>query len=514
MFFKIVKNPETPEVDKGSQACLVESEWNDFGFETLYVLYVFDATSNIARKVGPVKIGQFAMDDEWRPSLPRAFEALDERFFSVGQDDSYYENLNSLGAGTRQKILLGLHDISFDAALFKLALEEKVTHTSLLRFVNELTVTGQFRRIANGGVRLSAFSFKYLARSVGDGDGRPLEVSFEVKPESQPPSNVHVLIGRNGVGKTFLLEGMARSIVRNNENGDHIGQFQDDEGNSPEDIFANLVTVTFSAFDNSAPIGSPKGDPPLVKYAYIGLKVEPVNPGSGVSPKSPDQLAEEFGKSASVCQQGARCDRWRNALEVLEADSAFNSAGILDLSLSGAKGVQFQEQAAKLFNGLSSGHKIVMLTMTRLVECVEERTLVLVDEPEAHLHPPLLSALIRSLSALLVDRNGVAVIASHSPVVLQEVPSSCVWKIRRVGDQAIAERPSIQTFGENVGVLTREVFGLEIMRSGFHQMLAVAVDKGLNFEDILDLFDGELGGEARAVAMALIATRSSQEGSK
>jgi predicted ATP-dependent endonuclease of OLD family len=74
------------------------------------------------------------------------------------------------------------------------------------------------------------------------------------------------------------------------------------------------------------------------------------------------------------------------------------------------------------FNTLSSGHKIVLLTMTRLVELVEQRTLVLIDEPEAHLHPPLLSSFVRALSALLKRRNAVAIIATHSPVVLQETP--------------------------------------------------------------------------------------------
>ena len=47
------------------------------------------------------------------------------------------------------------------------------------------------------------------------------------------------------------------------------------------------------------------------------------------------------------------------------------------------------------------------LTVARLVELVEEKTLVLLDEPEEHLHPPLVSALIRALSNLLIYRNGV-----------------------------------------------------------------------------------------------------------
>ncbi|MGN9540532.1 AAA family ATPase [Escherichia coli] len=63
---------------------------------------------------------------------------------------------------------------------------------------------------------------------------------------------------------------------------------------------------------------------------------------------------------------------------------------------------------------MSSGHAVVLLTLTRLVATVEEKTLVLIDEPESHLHPPLLSAFIRALSDLLLD-NGLSIIATHSP---------------------------------------------------------------------------------------------------
>jgi predicted ATP-dependent endonuclease of OLD family len=72
---------------------------------------------------------------------------------------------------------------------------------------------------------------------------------------------------------------------------------------------------------------------------------------------------------------------------------------------------------------------------------------------------------------LLIDRNGVAIVATHSPVVLQEVPRSCAWNLRRTGAVVNAERLELETFGENVGTLTREVFGLEVTHSGFHKML-------------------------------------------
>lgn len=125
-----------------------------------------------------------------------------------------------------------------------------------------------------------------------------------------------------------------------------------------------------------------------------------------------------------------------------------------------------EEELSTLYRKASSGHKIVLLSMTRLVELVGERTLVLIDEPEAHLHPPLAASFIRALSALLANRNGIAILATHSPVMLQEVPQECVWLLFRTGLNVDNKRRQVETFAENLGVLTREVFRLEVTNSG------------------------------------------------
>jgi len=133
------------------------------------------------------------------------------------------------------------------------------------------------------------------------------------------------------------------------------------------------------------------------------------------------------------------------------------------------------------------------------VETIEERSLVLLDEPEGYLHPPLLSAFVRALSDLLQRRNAVAIIGTHSPVVLQEVPKNCIWRLRRQGADAIAERLEIESFGENVGTLTQEVFGLEVTDSGFHKILKDIVERTETFEEAVVKFDNQLGLEARAI---------------
>ena len=221
--------------------------------------------------------------------------------------------------------------------------------------------------------------------------------------------------------------------------------------------------------------------------------------------------ASAFVESLGRCRRGERRERWRHAITTLESDSLIEESdikGLIDLDEK-----EWKKTAAKKFGALSSGHAIVILTATRLVELVDERTLVLFDEPEGHLHPPLLSALVRALSNLLVERNGIAIVATHSPVVLQEVPRSCVWLIDRSGGETRVERPSHETFGENVGTLTSEVFGLEVTRSGFHKLVATAVEREPSYEQVLYYFGDELGAEARAIAKGLLAARTRRKDS-
>ena len=201
----------------------------------------------------------------------------------------------------------------------------------------------------------------------------------------------------------------------------------------------------------------------------------------------------------------------KRAFGILESDPIFERSNITPLIIMSKddKTVEQKEKedATKLFEKLSSGHQVIILTLTRLVECITEKSLVILDEPENHLHPPLLAAFVRALSELLIDRNGVAIIATHSPVVLQEVPKSCVWKINRTGSEVTATRLEIESFGATIGALTREVFGLEVTKSGFHKMLEDEVAKGKTYAEILEIFNNELGDEARILLSTLLSIK-------
>jgi hypothetical protein len=511
MFFTVLPHRARLPNDRRDEVVLLTDNWDDwFTYSTMYILFYYDNEGG-QHRIGEVKIGQFNMaKDQRRPTIPDEFDSLGEQFFSLGQDDRYYETLSELGPEIRQRILGGLRDTALDAALFERTLAEKVTGVSLLRSVTRSSVRGQFRRLANGGARLTSYAFSYTPPKQRNSKSRPPVFEFKVEPESNPPTNIHVLIGRNGVGKTYHFNLMTRALVEPESPSSEVGEFADlsqsknDSTDDSELAFENVVSVTFSAFDPFEPLPGSRDRSEGVRYQYIGLKRTQNDDGTPRAPKTPGSLGREFGASVRLVRSHYdKLDRWRKALAVLEADPIFKAAEIADLANEESDDA-IRKQASKIFENLSSGHKIVLLTITRLVETVEEQTLVLLDEPEAHLHPPLLSAFVRALSNLLTNRNGVAIVATHSPVVLQEVPSECVWKMRRSGREVVIERPDLQTFGENVGVLTREVFGLEVTDSGFHQLLARAVEENDAYEDVVESFGDQLGGEARAIVRGLM----------
>lgn len=523
MIFKIVNSQY--KCSENDVVYLLEDGWDDwFQYSTLYIMIYIDK-KGVRHRIGGVKIGQ-RKQSERRPQLEESFEKLDHRFFSLGASDKYYENLNRLSnrSNLREEILDALNDIAKNLELLDEVVSLDVVKTSLLRDKTITTVRGQYHRMAGGGARLTDYNFSYCLprrETENDDEDEKIKLEFDVIPEQIPPTNIHVLIGKNGVGKSTLLRNMLRSLqsTARREYGNM------DMGDSND--FANIVFVSFSAFEEYLQIENRE-----ISYLHIGLLKK-----EGI--KNHDELSEEFAESLYVISRKSRNDVWLKILSILESDNTFielNIKGWSDVVYEESEVKEAEEQSPKMqgeslyeynerikkpifirkvvgkFKQLSSGHKVILLTIAKLVEAVEEKTLVILDEPEEHLHPPLVSAFIRALSYLLVYRNGVGIVATHSPVIVQEVPKKCVWILRRSGDELVVNRPQIETFGENLSVLTSEIFGFEVTNSGFHKMLNDTVAKQKNYKRALGVFRGELGEQGKIILKSLMYEKEHLEG--
>lgn len=517
MEFRLLsKNDWVPDSGKNTVYLKID-HWNDYSYITMFHMSIHDDTGK-HYDIGEVKIGYVGQTTEKATYeiLPNRFSYLEDGFFSLGQGVEFYKNMGLLSTEYRNVILSSLKDIVHDVELIESVRNEEVFSASLLRSTSVSIIKGQYARLLEGKAELTDFDFKYVRPIEEKMSG--IEIDFSVEVDSKPSTNIHALIGRNGVGKTTILNGMIEAItspentsstfIDNNGWGDLIDK----------DYFSSLVSVSFSAFDPFIP---PQEQPDPAKgtcYFYIGLK----NKSGEETLRTIDELHDDCVVALTNCfYDKDKTARWAKAIDKLGSDDNFSAMGLLRLeeifrdikkmSLEQSDSEDFKEkykEKIKPFLALmSSGHAIVFLTISRLVATVDEKTLVLLDEPESHLHPPLLSALIRSLSELLHDRNGLAIVVTHSPVVLQEIPSSCVWKINRIEMDVKTSRPTIESFGENVGILTKEVFGLEVARSGFYEMLSKSVEKEMSYEEILNEYNNKLGFEARAILKALIAHR-------
>ncbi|MDF3337893.1 AAA family ATPase [Mycolicibacterium septicum] len=523
---------------------LVPNNWDDSGYRTLFDVEFFDEHAK-RHPIGAVKIGEYGLKNApqgsnpksspGRPTLPDTFAVLDRNtHFSVGQDTSYYEAINRLDAdyaGFRQDYLSAMNDMAFRKATRTRAMQEPVTETSLLRTLSWKAVRDQFARLARGGASVTAYK---LTLPIRDELGAQ-QLVCTVRPKAMPPENIRILIGRNGSGKTTTLRDLAKMLIERSEHSEI-----EDVIKRQRDQLANLVSVSFSAFDPFEPIET-RQSLDGIKYRYIGLKTYDPFPNQLTSNKTdefedghrPDKRSEnpvvELGRddhsrwrpmtvpeldahavTAVHNCVGIRAQRQRlvKALTLFEADLNFASFGIRDMVARAGPNDDIRRRLQPLVEIMSAGHKIAMLTISQLVVTVQEKTLVLIDEPEAHLHPPLLSAFVRALSGLLTDRNGLAIIATHSPVVLQEAPRSCVRIVENLFSEVTLREPQLETFGENVGTLTGEVFGLEVTSTGYHALLQEVADQHTTYEAALRAFDGQLGGEGRAILRAMISANS------
>lgn len=511
MQFRVCNRNDYPMYEKDT-LYLRYDNWDDYSFKTSFNARYVDINGN-EHSLGPVKIGIADMEKERTfDHIPKSFTSLPEQYFSLGQEERYYENIAQLGEEKRRQILEALRDVAYNLELFQEYEKENVMQTSLMRSITPFTVRLQFNRMAHGGARLTNYNFTYSPqKSDTDQAAESSEISFSVTPDSNPPTNIHVLIGRNGTGKTSLIKNMIHSI--RGADSSH-GTFQYEGRVRSRAEFANVLCVAFSPFDDFSELETIES---AIPYSYIGL--------NKTSTDLLQTIERQFLESFTGCMVNARKRKlWLNAIEVLKSDPTFDEVHIETLVenmptyVSDGSFANGQEEIKRTFSKLSSGHKVVLLIVTCCVDKIEEKSVVFLDEPENHLHPPLLSALIRALSELLIDRNGVAIVSTHSPVVLQEAPSSCVWTLRRCGGQMIPERLAVQTFGSSISQLTNEVFGLEVTDSGFHKMLAEAVREKSgsafpvnDYDRIVSEFDGQLGDEAKLHLRTLLAVRTAQE---
>lgn len=533
-----------------SQFALQQDNWNDFSFQTLYHLY-YDTPGEEATLIGGVKILRRGQTKADGLQIRQPFDALDENFCSVGTSLDYYQRLNTLPGNVRTVIVRALRDVAVYPELRESFSQEPGWTTSLFRdhsdwrryledahglyfnnFAALVDVQEPFSFMPGPGSSEIEFNFSADHPTLYIVPPRHIGLS---RRRVQLPHRVIVLVGRNGSGKSTLLSRIAHVAFaapdqRSTPRIRRLGQF------TPDAIgFMRIITVSYSAFDSFTIPGDredtlsqaardiEKGEG---RFVYCGLRdivaearhdIEQAkgretqgldhtmlrieDRRTSTRLKSIEQLADEFRVLFERIRDADKQALFSSALEPLLQDPSFAEFG--------GEGLEdaLAEDARETFLACSTGHKIALHVVASLVAYTAPRTLVLFDEPEMHLHPPLASALMHAVRLILEESNAVCIVATHSPVMLQETLARHVRIVLRVGENLQVKPPRMETFGENIGILTYDTFGLTASNSDFHQILDWLADGLRSIEEIDAIFTPGLSSQARAYVLARLAAQ-------
>ena len=467
---------------------LAVDNWDDYSYKTLFhpVIYL---SKDRSIDLSDVKILQRGQESR-RTQIPPSFEQLDDSYCSLGQELAYYESLIELEEDIRTDYLIGLRDAAADPSIRASFENEEGFQESLLRWGSAARALDDALEVLGGDLRSrSDLEFTFHTKFGSNEFATP----FRYCKGDKLPGRINAVIGYNGAGKTQLLANLAwvaRSDLRSRNQETKISEYG--RLDPPDIRFGSVVAVSYSAFDTfELPWRS--SDDNQFGYTYCGLR-KPADAVTVRGLKEAEDVVKDIETAILRINTASRREYLVEALLPLREEPSFRRAGY-ELDLLSSDGDWVDE-----FKLLSSGHKLSVNIIVQLVAALQQGSLVLIDEPEAHLHPPLLAALMKGIGIALEAHGSFAVIATHSPVVLQEIAGCYAHVLRRHGSRNSVEEPEIETFGENIGLLTREVFNLDNSKSDYVGVLQELASE-FSLEEIESLFDQGLSSQARALVM-------------
>jgi len=105
-----------------------------------------------------------------------------------------------------------------------------------------------------------------------------------------------------------------------------------------------------------------------------------------------------------------------NAFLIGKRLAGFNRRGVLMVEVDGGD--------SHSIDNFSSGEKQVLLMIATITRWLRPGGVVLIDEPDLHLHPSLTTAFVSHLRRMVADKGGQLIIASHAPELWREFTPS------------------------------------------------------------------------------------------
>lgn len=459
---------------------LVKDNWNDFGYQTLYTCYFFNEDSQKTENVGTLSITgieetpqQFGYNYCYNNVTSDDFELREtKKIISLG-DKSYYKYLNdNYSLEERIEFYNRLNDIAYHEDQYEKYKNLDVVKKSFFRAIKHYEFLNEYVPLAKSSFEKSHYHFSYCDPSYG------YNIEFESNPKDVLPTNIHAIIGNNGSGKTKILEGLCKAFIKmlDNDSDKNSEYFKFINGGKNTLMpFESLIFFSLTPFDNY--------DPDLRVTTYLrDIDTNDDNPENNVGTlnRQIEIRLNNLLTEKNIYGSQKKVKKFEEVLCELETNFKFNcdiSNFIPEYDYEKGQYIINEEIINQTLIHLSSGQKIILLSLGIVINRVVENTLLLIDEPELFLHPPLITGYIRVLSKILKEKNGFCILATHSPIILQEIPDTCVNIIEITGEkQRNISNPSISTFGENLSILNNYVFGRSIKETGYYVFLESLVE--------------------------------------
>ena len=485
--FRVLGRRDPPPRSPRPLFLLTTDNWNDFGHQIQFHLSHL-ATDEIETSIGTFKVLQRTSAQD-RPitvatatKLPASFYELDGSFVSLGQSEEFYTNLHQLMGNRVSEVLDAVRDIAWHPA-FASDFEPTAAFRNAMMRENGAQRARRFGRAwATGQKVTEKLDFNYVGAIEGaDAD---IEGCFAFSASDPVPGRIVGIIGRNAVGKTRYLASLGSDLAQIARSSAQTLQTREGRFPGGRPLFTRIIAISYSAFDR---FKRPPSDSSS-SYVYCGIR----NEKGGLSRSA---LDEKYRLNQQRIRSRGEQTRWMRHMQTILGDlSEHLTISLEDEISSGAN-------SDKTLSRLSSGQSILAHFVTALMAWIQPNSLVLFDEPETHLHPNAVASLFLVLSQVLEEFDSYAVVATHSPVVIQEIPAKRVLVFQREGNVTTAEPLRVESFGESVTELTRHVFETSEVESLYRRTLRELAREETT-EEVLARFSLGLSLSAEAYLLA------------
>lgn len=467
------------------------NDWNDFGNRILATIRVRFArgqidftTEALVGFLDPASSGSFGTKPlrDLLASQPVAVaEEVPLRFFTMLPSmELYREIVGALGVAEARLALLSAHDVvaaqEFEKSTPWLADAEKSSVFSM----SFLRTSERYYAYKNAGSILHGLQFEELGKLSQslrvkfalEGRDDPYDLTFEFDHASELPKRIAVVIGKNGVGKSQTLSHVAEAAVRGNSSDlpETSTMLTDGEGNRP--LISRLLAF---APTNEAESVFPT---PLRKRSPIWYRRFSMNRSRRAkNGEYVSDLILQVARSSNAIRDRSRWEIFCEALQALTSPETLRLptmegryTSLLELKQANEQSVLERYASLDLKREplrsmgeasypLSSGEISFVKFAAQLCLHIENGSLILLDEPETHLHPNFISRFVLLLDTVLEQTGSSAIIATHSAYFVREVFKDQVMVLRLEDGEPVVDRPFMQTFGADVGAISYFVFG-------------------------------------------------------